>query len=228
MRTIFLLFIAAGCGGSNNGTDASPPPVIDAASVALDCNSYCTKIQANCTNANAQYSDAEHCMAACSTFTIGTSTVNDTTGNTLGCRVHFAAQASNAAVAANDCAYAGPAGDLASAATPAFCSGGDVCAGFCAIDIQACGSVDSPLPGNPTDSNHNPLSQYQNMDKCVVVCDRYDKTHAYSTASRGDSFACRLFQATQATAAADRSTACPDTGNPAASPGPCTGTASPP
>jgi hypothetical protein len=227
MKAFFLFIVLAGCGGSSKGTPDAAPPIDALPPVTLDCNSYCARIQANCQNANAQYSDAEHCMAACSTFAVGASTISDTSGNTLGCRINYAVAAASATTAANDCAYAGPAGDLVTAATPAFCSGGDVCTSFCSIEIAACGSIANPLPGNPTDINHKPLPQYEDMGKCVALCDGYDKTHAYSTASRGDSLACRLFQATQATAATDRPTACPDTGNPPAAPGLCTGTATP-
>jgi hypothetical protein len=51
------------------------------------------------------------------------------------------------AAAAADCAYAGPAGNVLTAAVPAFCSGGNACASFCALEVQACGSVQMPLPG---------------------------------------------------------------------------------
>jgi hypothetical protein len=196
MRTFLVLAVLAGCGdcgGPDPAVDAEP----DAEVVTLDCPTYCDKIQRNCTGANSQYPDTAHCMAACASFTVGTSAVTDTSGNTLGCRIYHAG-APSMAMPAVHCAHAGPGGDQLMANPAAVCSGGDVCASFCALQIKACGSVAAPLPGNPRDANNNPLYQYQNMANCLTVCATYDKTHAYSAASVGDSLACRLLHATSA------------------------------
>lgn len=187
MRTFLLAIAVTGCGGGKTTIDAAP----------LDCSTYCTEIQANCTAANAQYLDTAHCMATCASFTVGASTTTDTAGDTLGCRIYHAGAPSVMAAATN-CPHAGPAGDLITASPPAFCSGGDVCTSFCALEIQACGSLDVPLPGNPTDATNNPLWQYRNMGDCMQSCANYDKTHAYSTSAMGNSLACRLLQATSA------------------------------
>lgn len=225
MRIFLIAITLTGCGGGNT-------PTIDAApdSPALDCSTYCTAIQANCTAANAQYSDTAHCMATCASFTVGTSTTTDPAGNTLGCRINYAVAATT--MPATHCAHAGPAGDLLAATTPAFCSGGDVCTSFCALEIMACGSLDAPLPGNPTDATNNPLWQYRNMNDCMQSCagmpgsPGYDKTHAYTTTSMGNSLACRLLQATSAAiSVTDGKMSCANTADFAR--GPCVGTASP-
>ena len=199
MHKFCILFLVASCGGG------SGKPMVDAATdappVTLDCASYCTTVQQNCTGGNAQYADSAHCMATCSSFGVGALT--DTSGNTLGCRLHYAVGAAQKAATAADCAYAGPAGDLLTAATPAFCSGGNPCLSFCALDIQACGAVKAPLPGNPRSPDGNPLFQYQDTNDCLRICPTYDRTHAYSAGaspppSTGNSLACRLRQATTA------------------------------
>lgn len=219
MRTLLVLVALAGCGGD-------PKPAIDAAPITLDCPSYCTEIQAHCTGANAQYPDPAHCLATCASFTVGTSKLTDTSGNTLGCRINYAGAPSMTAPATH-CAHAGPGGDLITAPAPAFCSGGDVCTSFCTLEIKACGSLDAPLPGNPKDSTGNALLQYRNMADCMTSCAGFDKTHAYSTAAAGDSLACRLSHATSAAISVtpDGAMNCSAT---AANPtGPCAGAATP-
>jgi hypothetical protein len=179
ISVLITLVSLAGCGGNDNKADAAVP--IDA--VALDCDSYCTKIQASCNGPNMQYAGIDSaaaqksCKQTCESFTRGTS-IDETSGNTLACRLHYALDASNATAAPVDCAYAGPAGD--------------------AIMIKACGSLDQPLPGDPTDETNNSIYQFRNMGTCIESCQSLDKTHAYSPSARGNSLACRLYQATQA------------------------------
>jgi hypothetical protein len=60
-----------------------------------------------------------HCTATCASFTVGTSQVTDTSGNTLGCRIYYA-RAPSMMEAATHCAHAGPGGDLITATPPAF------------------------------------------------------------------------------------------------------------
>jgi hypothetical protein len=191
-RALCVLATLAGCHGKRC-SDAEP----DAEVVALDCPTYCSKIQASCTSANAQYLDTAHCMAACASFTVGTSTVADASGNTLGCRIYHSG-APSMTEPATHCAHAGPAGGQITATSPEDCSDGNVCESFCTLQIQACGSLDAPLPGNPRDSTGNPIYQYRNMGHCMMTCAAFDRTHDYSAASAGNSLACRLRHATSA------------------------------
>jgi hypothetical protein len=194
MRTSLLLIVLAGCSDDKKpAIDAAP----DVAVIALDCPTYCTQIQANCTGTNAQYPDMAHCTATCASFTVGTSKVTDTSGNTLGCRIYHAGAPSMMAPATH-CVHAGPGGDAITTTPPAVCSGGDVCASFCTLEIKACGSLDAPLPGNPKDATNNPLFQYRDMADCMTSCATFDKTHPYSTTAAGDSLACRMYHATSA------------------------------
>jgi hypothetical protein len=198
MRNLVVVMTVAGCGGGNN---ASIDAAIDTLPPALDCTTYCAKIQMNCAGPNLQYLNVDQCTHACASFAVGTSTVTDTTGNTLGCRINYAVAAST--MAATRCPQAGPAGDLITAAAPAFCSGGDVCSSFCTLEILACGSLDVPLPGNPKDSFGTPLYQYKNFNGCMNLCPAWDKTHVYSTTSMGDALACRLSAAVTAASSLD-------------------------
>ena len=195
MRTFLILVTLAGCGGgSNTSTDAA----IDMMPLGLDCATYCAEIQTHCTGANAQYPTMDQCTKTCASFS-GTSKVTDTTGNTLGCRINYAVAAST--MPATDCPYAGPAGDLLTAA--GFCSGGDACVSFCTLEIMDCGAVKAPLPGNPKDATGTALFQYQDQANCVDLCHGWDKTHAYSTMATGDSLACRLSAAVTAAISLD-------------------------
>lgn len=162
-------------------------------------------------------------MAACASFKVEGSTVTDAIGNTLGCRIHHTGLPSKDA--ATDCAKAGPAGDRIEASPPAACSDDNVCVSFCALQIEACGSLDEPLPGDPKDSSGNSLYQYRNMANCLSNCAMIAKTHAYSTASAGDSLACRLNRAIRATIPASAGTECANTG--LLPVGPCEGTPTP-
>jgi hypothetical protein len=228
MRTVLLALALMGC-SDNTHVEPDAPTPIDAAPdapPALDCPTYCAEIQANCTGANAQYSDQSACEATCKSFATETSTVNDMTGNTLGCRIYYAG---NPAVTdpGTHCVQAGPGGDVIAATSPAACSGGDVCTSFCKLEIQACGSLDQPLPGEPTDNTNNPIYQYRHMGDCINACTGYDKQHQYSTTATGDSLACRLYEATLAAVAVmpNGVTHCRNTGDFAR--GPCVGAPTP-
>jgi len=220
MRALLIATILAGCNdGTHSAIDATA--AIDAAmpidavpdsapdATLPDCSTYCAAIQANCTGTNAQYADATACMTACAAFPPGS--LADTSGNTLGCRAVYAGTLSVTDPVVN-CPHAGPAGDIISA-NPGFCSGGNICTTFCAVAIQGCGSQDSPLPGDPTDSRGNPLYRYRNMTVCAATCADFDTTHPYSTTSVGDSLACRLNEAVRATVSVtpDAITHCPAT-----------------
>lgn len=243
MRSFILLVVLAGCGGKGgNATDSGPPDTdtmhdggTDAdAGAQLTCASYCASMQSNCTGGNAQYPGAgatavmQSCLIACSSFPVGEAT--DVSGNTLGCRIHFAMAApseSNAQGTASDCTAAGPLGDQIQSGTTALCSGGDICASFCALETRACGTLGMPLPGDPKDNTNNSLYQYQDVSDCVASCHNFNKLNHYDLSSKGNSLACRLVQSINASIDVDPNAIddCGDTGVPAH--GLCAGTASP-
>jgi len=207
MRKLIFILALVGCSDDNKTTvDAAP-------AVALDCTTYCNEIQMNCTGANTQYSDAAHCMATCTSFPKGALT--DTGGqNTLGCRIYHAGSPA-AMTPATHCPHAGPGGDKTSVAAPGGTCG-DACTSFCTLEIQACG-VTGDAGGN---------GQYASQAACVAACANFpNKDKLYTTASGGDSLACRLYHATNAVISGNAKTHCPHTAqtpmNPATGTNPC-------
>ena len=106
-----------GTGGGTTGTGTGGG--------APDCASYCTAIMANCTAANAQYTNQADCEATCAALDLGTAA--DMSGNTVGCRAYHAGAAS--ADPATHCPHAGPLG-------AGVC--GDPCKSFCQIAVDIC------------------------------------------------------------------------------------------
>jgi len=142
----------------------------------LTCANYCGKIMANCTAANAQFDDMDKCLQSCAKYPMGA--VADTSGNTLGCRLYHAG---NAATTPDvHCRHAGPGGD-------GVC--GMNCDGFCGL-VQAVCSAQATPP-------------YANMAACTTACAGFATTPAYSsTVTNGNSLACRLYHATNASKSA--------------------------
>ena len=176
-----VLVLAAGCGddGGTKTPDASTS--IDAASIdappgsAPTCADYCTKIAANCTGTNQQYSNAAMCMSTCALFTPGASA--DTGGNTLGCRVYHA---NNAATGPGvHCRHAGPGGDGVCGAN---------CDGFCTIVQGACAA--------------QAVKPYADKPACMTACGGFATTPVYDqSVQTGNSLSCRLYHATAASGA---------------------------
>ncbi len=204
MRTsLFIILALAACGSDPAVTPDAKPVVIDAAPPAidapagptLDCPSYCTEIQANCTGANAQYPDMAHCLGTCAAFPVGTSKVTDTAGDTLGCRIYHAGMPS-ATTPATHCPHAGPAGDVLKDGATALCSGGNVCEDFCNIEVKVCGTTAAPVTGV--------TPQYADSPDCLAKCAAFpNKTATYLVGAKGDSLACRLYHVTNAAALTD-------------------------
>jgi len=142
---------------------------------APTCADYCTTITANCTAANLMYGTAAECMATCALFDPAATM----TGNTLGCRVYHAGNAAGSIGNANThCRHAGPGGDGVCGAN---------CAGFCTIVMGACAGQNPP--------------PYADMGACMTACGNYATTPTYSAMeTSGNSFACRLYHATAASA----------------------------
>jgi hypothetical protein len=196
-----LLALVA-CGGDDKKTvDAAPPAdvAVDTTTVALNCTTYCNQIQTNCTGTNGQYTDMAHCLGSCAAFTVGTSTVSDSLGDTLGCRIYHSG-APAVADPVLHCPHAGPPGEkINMAAAPTYCSGGDLCATFCAEQIKTCGSTDAPISLGGTAIT----PQYKNQAACVDVCKNgdntvtpailpFDKSQPYGPTAAGPTLACRF------------------------------------
>ena len=182
---VFLLLVGCGDDRGNKTIDAPMNPMIDAPMIdgppvgTLDCPTYCTAIMANCTTTNSQYGSMQNCLDSCSHFAMGT--LNQTSGNTLGCRLYHAGAAQ--AAPTTHCVHAGPGGGGMCGAT--------LCEGFCAIGVAVC----------PT--------QAGNANQCPTRCAGYTAlgTPYNSSIQSGDTQECRLYHVTAA--ATDPGTHCP-------------------
>lgn len=145
-----------GSGGAGGGTTKSA------------CETYCDDIMANCSGANAQYSDKAHCLASCAALPEGKE--GDMSGNTVQCRIYHSGAAKTDA--ATHCEHAGPGG--------AGLCGAD-CDGFCAIALKACSAKYKDEAACKTE--------------CMGF---KDMTAYNATVATGDSLACRLYHLTVA------------------------------
>ena len=107
-------------GPDGGGVCAKPPEPVP------DCGDYCAAITAACSGDDAQYPDEAACQAACEDLPPGA--LEDTSGNTLGCRQYWAGQAEAAEDPSAACAAAGPAG-------------GDTCGSWCEVYCELALSV---------------------------------------------------------------------------------------
>lgn len=152
--------------GGGGGDDGGATPT-------LDCATYCATIRANCTGANEQYAppgETDDCLATCEAFA-EPGTLEDTSGNTLGCRIYHATAA--ASDADMHCGHAGPLGG-------GVC--GTPCEGFCDL-------VDDLCDGAYTMGG---------AGRCSTLCAAYPEGD-YSTASTsGNTLACRMYHLTVA------------------------------
>src|SRR5262249_55562095 len=108
------LAVLASCGQGHSMSDAGAPDS------GQNCPAYCAAIHLNCTGPNLQFSTNDRCLNACATYPVGSA--SDTSGDTLGCRLH------EVAAAHSDpdphCVNAGPGGN-------GVC--GTNCDGYCQI-----------------------------------------------------------------------------------------------
>ncbi len=195
MRTLLLSLLLIGCSSSNNNTPdaAVTPDAPTTAPLALDCNTYCTHLAADCTGANAQITMA-NCMGTCAAFPLGTQA--DMGGqNTLGCRnYHLQNIEVRNMSAATHCPHAGPVGSLIAAGSTAVC-GSSACADFCAMEAKVCGTNAAPVTGV--------TNRYADTATCMTACAGFATTpEASPTAPAGNTFACRIYHLTNAAAGA--------------------------
>jgi hypothetical protein len=177
MRTLLFIVAAlsASCGAAST-TPPVPPPT-------PTCPAYCMAIDTACTAGNQQYGDEATCETACPAFALGKGA--DTSGDTLGCRMHFVrlAAAGGAAADAN-CRKAGPGGDGAC---------GDNCAGYCDLAMTFC-------------SEAMGAKIYDSRDACMADCATHATDMPYTSGDPGrtdfgNEVACQLYHAVQASMA---------------------------
>jgi hypothetical protein len=166
---------AAGAGGGAGGAGGAP--------AAPTCDAYCAGIQAACTSSHQQYGDVGTCKTSCAAFPLGAGT--DTSGDTLGCRIHFTTlAAASAEAAATYCTKAGPGGDGACGAN---------CDGYCDIVMMYC-----------TEANMAKI--YDDRAACMADCAARGTDATFTTGDpgrtdMGDEVACQLYHAVMASQA---------------------------
>ena len=169
--TAMITMITPGCyeGATGEDPEATGEPIVP------DYASYCATINETSTGDLQQYGATAQCMATCAGFAPGA--VGDEIGNSVGCRMHYALEASEDPQ--THCRVAGPGGN-------GVC--GSNCEGFCQIQSVACVGPDQ---------------QFSTITQCIDVCNQYDPSVAYSSmVTAGDSLACRLYHLTVASASA--------------------------
>lgn len=161
----------AATGGKSTAGGASTTGAQGGSSTAaldLSCSSYCALVQSNCsTDTTRQYKSDDSCMNSCAAFRLGSRL--DASGNTLGCRAHFAALAG--ADPATNCPAAGPAG---------VGSCGTNCDSYCALMATICPSV------------------YEDEAVCRAACVTMTgvASKTYQSGGSGDNLQCRIYHAT--------------------------------
>jgi hypothetical protein len=193
MRRLGLVSILcaalAACGSSGpsgqTGAAGSGAGGTGGAPLAQTCDAYCTAIQTACTTSHQQYGDLDTCKTSCAAFPAGAAA--DTSGDTLGCRIHFTQLAgASAEAAATYCTKAGPGGDGACGAN---------CDGYCDIVMMYCTAA-------------NNAKIYDDRAACMADCAAHATDATYTTGDpgrtdSGDEVACQLYHAVMGSQAPD-------------------------
>lgn len=153
-------------GGTSTSTSGQGGTV--ATGTELSCSAYCALVLNNCnSDTTLQYKSDVSCMNSCAAFRLGTP--RDSSGNTLGCRAHYAALAS--ADPTSNCAAAGPGG-------VGTC--GTNCDAYCSLMATVCSSV------------------YEDeticRSACLLMTGVAERT--YQAGGSGDNLQCRIYHAT--------------------------------
>jgi len=142
------------------------------ATAGLSCETYCETTQQNCTGDFAIYASLETCMLTCAQLPLGTAD-NETSGNTIACRLRNANLASETGEFDTHCPAAGPGGD-------ATC--GDDCEGYCDLMAAFC------------------PSEFSDEEECLEVCAGVPTDGYYAVPGLNeDHIQCRLWHLTSAT-----------------------------
>ena len=152
----------------------------DSSGETVTCDEYCQTVLDVCLDDNAQYTTLSQCQQICAHMNVGN--VEDTAGNTLSCRDHFALEAIEATSV--HCRSAGPGGN-------GVC--GTNCESFCQLQNEVCIGANQ---------------QFSSVAACMSVCAGFDNTIPYSSSVLGgNSLSCRISHLSLASGAPD--THCP-------------------
>ncbi len=157
---------SGGAGGAAADGGTFPPGL---------CGEYCASVLKNCTEANELYTSPQICLDVCKLLPAGTK--DDTSGNTVGCRLHYSEEIPVVGERETNCPAAGPGGN-------GVC--GTDCEGFCSIAMGAC-----------TGTN----VQYSSAADCATGCATVPDPGGYNDSvpnQTGNSVQCRLYHASAA------------------------------
>lgn len=170
--SIFVLLLTAFTAAcGDDGGDNTP----DGQNTQLSCSNYCTTLMSNCSAANQQFGTIGECMSSCTHYPLGAAA--DLAGNTLGCRTYHAGTPA-VTDPTTHCRHAGPGGANGCGAN---------CEGFCTLVLSSCTGGNQQYNGD--------------MGACLTSCGTFNTTPLYDASKRGgDTFACRLYHATAASA----------------------------
>jgi hypothetical protein len=148
----------------------------------LSCELYCETTAANCAGDFQQYESPATCMAMCEQLELGT--LEDKSGDTVGCRLHNAELAASTGELADHCPLAGPASGGAC---------GDRCESFCAVFTASCAGLSAVA----TD-----------LETCRAFCSSSRDNPSWTPLDdqlrdHDDSIQCRLWHLANATLAPD-------------------------
>src|ERR1700722_4530245 len=141
--TVALAALAGGVIACNGllGIQSATLGEVDAGALeaGLNCEYYCQTITNNCSAADSQeyQGSLALCESMCTDFAFDNGTLDDVSGNTLGCRIHFAQLAASAPT--TNCRFAGPPGGGQCEGAPA-----DPCPNFCQLDVPFCAGINRP------------------------------------------------------------------------------------
>ena len=135
----------------------------------LGCPLYCATVEAECAGDNRQYTDELPCLEWCQEVAVlPVGALDDDSGNTVGCRLHYAALAAQSVAAATAiCDAAGPFGD-------------DTCGGWCDNYCHLAPLVcDFPEP------------LFEDTEACLTACKEF-RQDGVAGELAGNSVQCRL------------------------------------
>ena len=148
-----------------------------------DCTTYCGLLAASCSGNNTEYISNADCQAICANFDPGQTTAS--TGDTLGCRIHYAQMA-----AADPLTYCQKAGPVAGGG----CNS-DPCHAFCVLVADLCDANGiHPYDGGTADCLSSCAGYtYLLSDGDAGLPDGGDAGIGDTALSNGDTLNCRIY-----------------------------------
>jgi len=172
--SVVACFIVSACASVLDIETATDDPALDNPGPKKSlCQTYCDTLSANCNGNVEQFVSTETCLDYCAKLDPGKP--NDTAGDTVNCRLHYATSAKTAGEKADNCSAAGPGGN-------GTC--GTNCDALCHVALQTCG--DQP-------------TGFKSETECTSECTKLpDKGEYDDSIQDGFTIQCRLYHVSAA------------------------------